>query len=277
MNYLNQQLLVDLNINNIVSKIDKTITIYGQIKFEELFKILYYDENKLIRRQKILSSIIYNPSHAQNIINKLHQIKKMENVINLSFNNKHTVNKKSNNIFIEKIKANINIYAPIVVLTIYILFFIIINIKGEGLNLIDYSVNIYNNCKNQIQNTLDLVITNNKLSSFIVNILVNLYIFYQLYILYNIYNKSKKSYNKHNKFVNKTMELRKLIDCVYYIHKNDVFLEHEKMLILPIIDELNDVFATNKLNNEYCMLLMKNIHKYESKFNTILQYVDVLD
>ena len=77
--------------------------------------------------------------------------------------------------------------------------------------------------------------------------------------------------------MNKIMQLRKLIDYVICIYKNDIFLEHEKILILPIINELDNIFASDKLNSEYSMLLVKNIHKYETKFNTILQYVGVLD
>lgn len=275
MNYLNQQLLIDLDINNISSTIDKTITTYGKIKFKELFTILHYNENKLIRRQNLLSSIIYNPLHTHNIINKLYKIKKLENVIENAFIEKTKTKSNTN----ELISSNnfMKIYAPIIVLILYILFFIIINIKGEGLNLVDYTVNIYNNCKNQMQNVIDLVITNNKLSSFMVNILAKLYIFYQLYTLYNIYNTSISSYRKYNKFMNTTIQLRKLIDYVIYIHKNDIFLEHEKMLILPTINELDNIFASDKLNNKYSMFLMKNIHKYETKFNTILQYIGILD
>ena len=86
MNNTNQKLLTDLEIfSKVIPQIDKTITVYGKSKFQELFKTYYFNKGLLERRRILIESIINNTKTKNKIIKKLNKIKKLEGKISWLF------------------------------------------------------------------------------------------------------------------------------------------------------------------------------------------------
>ncbi len=286
MNYTSRQLLDDFDIyNKIIPSIDKTITTYGKSKLRELFNILYYGKNPLVRRNKLLTTILHNPFYTKRIINTLIKIKKLENNITWLYSNHPEYDDlylNNNSMNIQELLSchnTLKSYMIPLMIIIYIIIFIILN-YNNGFDILNYIKNIYEGYKSYIQNILESVSggSNNNMISVFVNILVKMYIFYKLYVLYNMYQMSVKHRRKCKELKNNVAKIRKIIDCAKYIYKNDVFLLQEKAMIWPTIKELDNIFASNKINNiGHSLILVKNKHKYEAKINAVLGYIGLID
>ena len=84
MNFINNKLLQDLEVDSkIIPNTDNTITVYGKNKFRDLFNILYFGQNNLLRRRQIITSILNNKKSVNLIKKELHRIKKREKYISV--------------------------------------------------------------------------------------------------------------------------------------------------------------------------------------------------
>ncbi len=285
MNNINLNILDSFDVyNKVIPRLDRTITIYGNVKFRDLFKILYYGKHPLMRRNKLLKTIIYNPLRTKRITSALKKIKKLQDSISWLFAQDH---KEISNMYMNKFFNTKDLlrstnfmktYLPLIMMIIYIAIYIALVCKGKGINTLEYVKTLYMGYKTQISNMLKSLIGNENIVSFMVNILAKLYLFYQFYTFFSMCNTSITYYKKRKTLYKKINDIRKVIDYIQYIYKKDIFLKQEKLLIKPHIDFINRKFKQSKLNNMgYILLLIKNKSQYDKQFNNILEYIGLLD
>jgi DNA mismatch repair ATPase MutS len=286
MNYTNTKLLIDLEIlNKVIPIIDNTITIYGKNKFKELFEIIYFDQRMLVRRREILITIINNREIRLKIKKELKQVKKMEKSIQYVFTEDQT---ECGDMMFQKDMLNVQpllttvnflkIYSPSFIFIIYIFLYSILRYKGIKINIKDYFYGIYKGYQMSIELMLNFLTSNTNLNSFLTNTLSTMYVVYQLYGIYNSIESSTTHYGKCTQFNNKIADVRKVLNSIKKIYKNDIFLKHEKKMLHNKLIDIDQLFSPDKINSlGYSLLLKKNFLDYEKDFNTILQYAGLLD
>ena len=281
MNNIDPNVYNYLEINNVIPFLDRTVTLFGKTKFVEMFNMTTHDTDMLLRRQHILQSIMYNPLYTRRILSRLKKIKKYQKNVSWLFTNQH---KEYDDMYISNSKDILSstnflkTYMPLIVILLYIVMYILLFYKGNTINLITYMSNIHNTFQTKLRSTLETLTENENLSGFLVNILAKLYVFYQIYSVFSTYNTSITLYKKRKEIYKKIYAIREIIDNIQYIYKNDVYMEQEKVMVKPMIDLLDARFKRNKISSlGYTLLLIKNREKYEHQFNTVLQYVGILD
>ena len=286
MNIVNKKILSDLEINNkVIPNINFTITTYGKNKFSELFNIMYYSKETLMRRKQIIQSIITNQINMNKIITELKKIKKYENDVIWLFNSIEKGHKDlyfSNDIFntqdLLSIKNFLKTYTPGLVILVYLIIYIVMRYSGINIDIKTYFLNIYESYKMVISGLLVLFLENIKFISLLTNILATSYILFQLYSMYNSFDSSITHYNKCSDFNKHIQNIRYLINSIKKIYKLDTFFIYEKQLLLNNIKICSDVFHNDKLFKlGYKLLQKKNSNNYEKSFNNILQYVGLID
>ena len=122
---------------------------------------------------------------------------------------------------------------------------------------------------------LGLIIGIGGLSSFLGNMLTNLYVLYQVYALYSTAESSLTHYNKCNELITNLTQLHDFLKCIKKITKFDKFLD--KSQIINTLQELLDIFNNTKISNiGYAIILKRNNLALEESFNSILQYIGEL-
>lgn len=286
MNPINEKILSDLEIHNkVIPHIDKTITVYGKAKFKDLFNIMYHGEHNLIRRKQIIQSIIKNKKNTNKITKQLKKIKKYEDDVRWLFN---IIGKEYKDLYFKKEYFNtqdllstknfLKTYSPSFILIIYLLIFIVLKYYGITMDIKSYIIGIYESYKMFVTGILFLFMENINLISLLTNIFVTLYVLYQLYTVYNSVDASVGHYYKCTDFTSHIDKIRRLIDCTKEIYKLDKFFIYEKKLLFTDIHEIDQLFDDSKLNKfGYKLLIKKDSNNYEKKFNTILQYIGLVD
>jgi len=286
MNYTNQKLLTDLEIfDKVVPILDKTFTVYGSGKFHELFNIYYYDHNRLLRRRQLLQSILNNNSNINQIVKRLKKIHKIQDDIIWLFSHKDREHKSLMfplNIFnrqkLLSIKNFLNIYSPSLMVLIYIVIYSILRYNGINISLKDYFYGIYKSYCMFLKGILSLFIPYNFINSFLANMLSMVYAMYQLYSVYNSIESSISHYKKCSLIKRKIWNIRKIVNFIKTIFKYDIFLYDEKNLIADNLRKIDMLFHKKKINSfGYSLQLIDSADSYEKEFNTVLQYVGLLD
>ena len=286
MNIVDQKLLTDLEIyEKIIPILDKTITLYGKTKFKEFFQIFYNDKNHLLRRKNIIESIVNTPNIKKIIVSNLKKINKLEDNINWFFSkNNDTYDDlcfKIDYLTIDNMltcRNFLKIYNPGILVIIYLMIYLILRYNGININIKDYIFSIYASYKLFISGLLSFIINDKNMISFLTNILASTYTLYQLYTIYNSIENSIIHYKKCSEFNNKFNNIRKFIDLVKLIFKKDCFFIYEKNLLKEKINKIDKIFSKKLLTNiGYKIMLKKNSNVYESDFNSILQYIGVID
>lgn len=287
MNNIDPKLLQDLEIyNKVIPQLDHTITIYGKTKFKELFNTLYYGETQLKRRKQLLTSILINNKQRVTITKNLKSINKLENTIGWLFVDDtkeyepfcFSINKLNTKNTIG-IKNYFKMYGSGLIIIIYLIVFIILWYTSDGgISATDFFYNLYQSYRNTACKLVSFATTNVDMISFLANIVTTSYILYQLYSFYSSTETSITHYKQFKSFKDKFDDVRTFIDSVIDIYKNDIFFFNEKLLIEPIIKEIDTEFSKKKISSfGSIVLLKKEIAKYEHKFNSILQYIGLLD
>ena len=286
MDIINNKLLSDLEIHEkVIPIMDKTITSYGKTKFKELFQIMYFRENNLLRRREIILSILHNSKNSKKITIELKKIKKMEKSIKWLFS---TLGKEFKDLYFKhdnfnskdllSIKNLLKIYSPSLIIIVYFLIFMVLKYHGININIKDYFIGIYMSYKMFISGFLLLFTYNINFISLLTNFLTTFYVLYQFYTIYNSVDTSIIHYYKCNDFKKHIENIRCTLNYIKKIYKLDKFLKHEKLLILDNIQYLDDMFSDDKISKfGYELLLKKNYKDYENKFNNLLQYIGLID
>ncbi|AYV82218.1 MAG: hypothetical protein Homavirus17_6 [Homavirus sp.] len=286
MNHIQNNLLSDLEIyNKVVPAIDNTITIYGSTKFRELFQTMYYTPEYLIRRQTLLQQILTNTKNKKNIIKHLEKIKTLESNINWLFSdNKEEyqdmciTNTHTNIQEVISAKNYLKIYSPVFIIIVYLLIYMIFRYNNVNITVGEYFTSVYNGYKMFISYILTLIVSGENLISLLTNILATTYVFYQFYQMYNIIDSSVTHYKKCDNFSKKFHHIGLLVNSVKQIYKNDVFLLNEKKLIVKQLNEINQLYSLEKMKSIGSIVLLKqNCLEHEKLFNSILQYVGIID
>jgi len=286
MNIVSEKLLSDLEIDNkVIPYTNFTITSYGKTKFKELFGITYHNEQNLIRRRQIIEQIINYPKNTKKIINELKKIKKYEHSVIWLFN---AIGKEYKDLYFAKdfmntqdllsAKNYLKIYMPSLIILVYLITYIVLKYNGISIDFGTYIMSIYESYKMMIMGLLTLFMDNFNFISLLTNMFATLYVLYQLYSIYNSCDSSISHYYKCNDFNEHITNIRNLIDSTKKIYKLDKFLVHEKKLLLNNINEIDEIFSDDKLSKfGYKLLKKKQVVEYESIFNTLLQYVGLVD
>jgi len=285
MNIVQPKLLEDLEIDKkIIPSIDKTITMFGQAKFRELFNIMYYGEQNLMRRREIIQSIIQNTTSKKKITRSLNKIKTYQDDIGWlftpvgkEFKELYCTNEMFNTRDILSVKNFLKTYTPSLIVIVYFLIYLVFRYYGVSINLKDYFYGIYLGYKIFIESMLSLVSGNEYMISFATNFLATLYVFYQIYSIYNSFDSSISHYYKCSDFKSKFRNISHVLDEINLIYNNDKFMTREKQLIKSSLDNVNDFFANkiNKLGDS--LILKKTAESIEKDMNSILQYVGLID
>lgn len=282
MNKTFPNLLNDLNLyNDILPKIDKTITKYGKLKLGELFQVIIYDTDLLNRRQTILKTIIKSKYNVHTIKKLLIQIKKYEDDISWFFNQNDTEElyygyEMLNNEAFLNYGNKLKIINPGITIIIYLLLFLILKYLGIKMDIKEYFVSIYNGYKNFITFVSLLVIDNIDFISFIANVMVTSYLLYQIYLVCNGFNSSYVHYKKCFEFYYRIKNIIEIINKINKIYNKDIFLIHEKKMLDDDLNQMCKIF-NNKINLGKMLLIKKNKEKYEDNFTKLLQYIGLLD
>lgn len=286
MNIVSDKILSDLEIHNkVIPYIDRTITDYGKNKFKELFNIMYYDEKNLIRRREIIEHIIHNQKNAKRITKELKKIKKYQNNVEWLFN---VTGKEYDDLYFTKEIFNtqdlltasnfMKIYSPSLVVIIYLLIFIILKYYGIDIDIQSYLISIYESYQVCVMGILHLFMENINLISLLTNIFATSYVLYQIYTIYNSVSSCVSHYGKCDDFSSNINQIRKLVTCCKKIYKLDKFFVHEKKLLFKDINKVDNLFEDSKISKlGYGLLLKKNYVEYQKEFNTMVQYIGLLD
>ena len=286
MNIVSEKLLSDLEIDKkIMPYTNFTITQYGKQKFRELFNITYHNQNNLLRRREIITQIINNPKNTKKITTELKKIKKYEKSVTWLFN---STGKEYKDLYFTKdflniqdllsVKNFLKIYAPSLIILVYLVIFIVLRYYGITIDIQTYMISIYESYKMFIMGLLTLFMDNINFVSLLTNMLATLYVLFQIYSIYNSCDSSISHYYKCGDFNEHIMNIRSLIDSTKKIYKLDKFFVHEKKLLLNNINEIDEIFSDNKLSKfGYRLLKKKQVDEYETSFNTMLQYIGLVD
>lgn len=145
-------------MDEIINKLNNTITKYGKIKFQELGQIFISDINVLQTRKRIITTYMENKQYMNTLINKLELINKYENDIYDYFSN--------NNLPDEFIKIGlfINIKHFLKMISHYIVILVILFLCDSKINykcmcglIIFVFVIMYNNTSMYTNNTKVLI------------------------------------------------------------------------------------------------------------------------
>jgi DNA mismatch repair ATPase MutS len=286
MNTVDKKILTDLEIDNkLIPLLNNTITTYGKLKFNELFNITYSNPNNLKRRREIIELIIRNPKNTKKIITELKKIKKYEKKVRWLFND---LGKEYKDLYFSKEFMNnedllsitnfLKTYSPSLIILVYFLIYIVLRQYGLNIDLKSYIVNIYENYKRFIMGILGLLIKNINFISFLTNFFATLYLLYQIYSIYNSIEVSVNHYHKCSGFNKNIYNIRNLIDSIKNIYKLDKFFIIEKKMVLCNIKKIDKKFDTTRISKfGYNLLTKIKTSEYENIFNSVLQYVGLID
>jgi hypothetical protein len=286
MNQIEPKVISDLEIyDKVYPAINHTITVYGDSKLKELSQTVYSDQPHLLRRRKLLESIIFNPKSKLVITKELKKIKKTEADISWFFSDNkveyedlYFSKEWMNNRDLLTTKNFLKVYLPSVLVLVYLFIFMIMRYCGTSIGIGQYFRGIYMNYKIFVTSILSLMIGVGVMTSFMSNMFSSLYVVYQLYTIYNSVETSMCHYSKCDAFRQRFMKLNKTINYFKKCFKQDKFLLTEKSMISPLLNELDNIFSEKKISNlGYCILLKKSSLEYEKTFNGVLQYVGLLD
>ncbi len=286
---LNKKLLEDLELfDKIIPKIDKTVTIYGSAKLKELFTTLLSDKDILKRRRLLLETIIEHDKSRTVIKSHLLKIKKVQDDVTWLFNGENGVvdgvddfddlgfkHSSLNTKELISSKNFMKIFSPSIVVVVYLIMYLIYRYHNV-ISLKDYFSSIYNGYKYFVSTFLSLLMTDQNLVSFLTNIVITTYALYQIYTIYNSIDSSVSHYHKCQKFKSRFKNIRLCIDNIKKIYKADVFFKDEKMLVEPKLNEMDSMFK-NVSSVGKNVLLKKDVANYEVAFNSLLQYVGLID
>ena len=148
---------------------------------------------------------------------------------------------------------------------------------GINIDLQSYVIGIYDSYKMFVSGMLSLLMENINLISLVTNFIATLYLLYQFYTIYSSFDSSIAHYYKCNDFKDHIKNIKNLIISCRKIYKLDKFLIYEKRMLFKNIKEIDNLFddRTNKFGYE--LLIKKNNKNYEYKFNSILQYIGLID
>lgn len=286
------KLLSDLEIfDKVIPAIDKTITVYGKAKFKELFQTVYCNPANLMRRRELLTTLSStnkkNIRCKNSIINNLNEIHGLEDDITWLFTQDDSDYKdmcfssSRDYLNVEEVLTARNflkIYSPLLLILVYFLIYLVLRYKSININLKDYFSGIYNGYKIFITFVLGLMMNNFNLISLLTNILATTYVMYQIYQIYNVTDTSITHYQKCKSLKAKFSNIKKFIVSVKNIYKNDIFLLNEKKLLVKNLNEINRIFSSTKINSVGSIILLKKTcSQYEIQFNSVLQYVGIVD
>lgn len=286
MNGVQDKFLQDLEIDNkILPSINNTITLYGSAKLRELFTNIYFDPNLLLRRRELLQNIINKRINVKKIKKNLINLKKYHDDIVWLFS---PIDKNYEELYFTKDLLNtkellttnnfLKTYSPSIIIIVYLLIYLVVRYNGININIKDYLAGIYESYKMFIAIILNLMMSGEYVISFLTSLLTTLYVFYQLYQIYNSMDNSVCHYYKCSDFSTKIKNVKEFIINVNNIYKSDIFFINEKELLKNNLDEINDLFDDKKIKSlGYNLLIKKNSLMYEQKFNSLLQYVGLLD
>jgi MutS domain V len=284
MNSVNNGLISDIELDNkVIPAIDHTITLYGKSKLRELFNIIYFGENNLLRRRQIIESMVKNPKRIKKIIIELKKIHKHEQNVSWLFTD---IGKEYKDLYFKKEYFNsqdllstsnfLKIYMPSFIFLVYIIIYIFLRYYGIKIDLKQYISNIYESYRAFISGILFFFTYNINMISFLANMLATLYVLWQAYLVFNSIDTSITHYHKCHDFKNIMFNVQSILKSCQKIYKLDKFMVHEKKLLRQNLKLVKSSFKdVNSLG--YCLLLKRNYFQYESQFNAILHYIGTLD
>lgn len=286
MNQIEPKVITDLEIfDKVFPAIDHTVTIYGSSKLKELIQTMYVHPALLKRRRSILENIIFHPKNKIGITKQLRRLKKTEQDVSWFFSDNSVEYDDlcfsrdwMNNKDLLTGKNFLKIYLPSILILVYLLIYLVLRYYGIKLSITEYFKGLYYSYKTFIMGILSLLLGFGGLTSFLTNMLSTLYVLYQAYAVYNSTETSIGHYHKCSQFRSHFVNLKKTVDCVKKIFKQDQFLQNEKSMISPLLNELDDLFSPAKTKSlGYSILLKKQSLEHESVFNGVLQYVGLID
>jgi hypothetical protein len=278
---MNTKLLSDLEINNkIIPIIDNTITKYGTTIFKSLFNTIHYDKHILLHRRYEITNCLNKRRTVNKITKLLRKINKLQHSIDWLFNTEATNYKDllfNNNNFNIKglitIRNFIRIYNPSFIIVMYLIIYLIFRYYGININIKQYLLSIYQGYQLFVQGILIFIITDNKLRSFITNILVNMYTVYQLYTIYNSIDSSITHYWKLNDFHKSITDIYNFINCVSDIQSFNIIPYYTNLKLKYI----RNIFNINKKGSANLLITRKDSTEYKYLFDNIFHYVGYID
>lgn len=285
MNNTHPKLITDLEIDEkVFPVIDKTTTIYGRMRLREMLDVINYGQDELLGQRYILESFFYNPTMCKAIYKQLRKIKQLEDDINWLFSSDTSYDNFLFGYDVLNIKELLTaknflkIYSPSFVVIIYLIIYLILRYKGLKLDIKSYLLGIYNGYKSLLNGILHLILRNKNMISLLTNIFATTYVVYHIYNVYNSCETSLTHYKSCDDFSNRFKNIRQFVDGVSAIFKTDSVLLNEKTSIILPLQDINNILSDKHIKSFGSILLFKKeITKYESKFNSILQYVGTVD
>lgn len=284
MNEINNRILLDLEIyEKVLPILDKTITVFGNLKLKEIIKTVYYDFDKLSERRNILLSMLKFNKNIKKIKKNLEQIKYVQNDINWLFqDNEKEIEEfcfKYDYLNISELISTKNfykIYSPSFLIIIYILIYLVLKFNKLEIDITSYLLEIYRGYQTFMFSILTLFVDNFNLLTFLANFFANIYVLYQFYAIYNSCDSSYTHFNKCKIMKEKIKNINILISCTENILKNDKFLLKEKKIVHDKLKYIKKIF--DKAHTIGGIVLTKQQKKiYEDDFDIILQYIGSLD
>jgi len=293
MNVNHQKLLTDVELETkILPNINNTITIFGKQYMRTIFNTIK-NSTEIIEHELEIKKFINNKS-IKKVIHHLKQIKKNQTYVNEILNDNNNIENKDqelshdykdlifkkelfNQQSLLSISNFIKIYSPSFVIIIYLVIYLFYRYIGINLNIKEYLYSIYTQWQSAVELILHLISSYEHFNSFLANIVVTSYLAFQLYTMASSFNNSYQHYNKCailKKNVNKInmiiYESDKIINLCKFSNKSQC--------IIPIIQQLKNLFDPHKINNlGYCILKRKDITNYLELFNKLFEYIGYID
>lgn len=275
MDCVSPHVLEDLNTtNDLLPFINNCVTFYGRHRLENSLKFLIYDHNLLSQKQQKLLTLKNDQDLVKLINTSLLMIHEREPEIEWFFNDSE--NTGENDLYIKYSIGEspfvldcynlFQMYFPCVFLIIYLLVFIVLKSKGVKITLFNYfsvMVSDWIRFANGIFNSL---ITDDKLSSFLAQVTVNLYIVFQMFKCIQIVKGSVNHFIKKWSFQHKYQRVKQVVRLM-----DKLVVKFGDDRLRMDMNFITTVFNTNSFGEE--LLVKKNNHGFKTYFYNILDCV----
>lgn len=273
MDHVSSHVLDDLNTtNDLLPFINNCITFYGRNRLENSLHFLINDYNLLNQRQQKILTLKNNPDLVKTIKNSLVMIHEREPEIEWFFNETENdlyvkLNTSiSDSPFILNCYNSFQIYFPLVFLIVYLLVFFVLKTKGVKITLFNYFSVVINDWIKFANGFFNSIIRDDKFSSFLAQITVNLYIVFQLFKCFQTTKGSIDHFIKKWSFQHKYQRIKQTVKLMDKLVEK--FGDDRLRMDMTFI---NSIFNTNSFGDE--LVVKKNKHGVQTYFYNILDCV----
>jgi DNA mismatch repair ATPase MutS len=304
------QLYTDLEIPEIINKINRTVTIFGKNKLLNRLKYVISDPSDLFNIVELNQIINSDEKFINNMLEYLTEIKEMEIYVmrwmnskpddNIDYINNLTDGKNKNtdeDLFFKKssfynpynvmnnrviltVSNRFVMSSIIIVIIFYVFMYFYMNYYGFDISVTDYAYGMYTGYIMFCKLLLSQLVANKQVIETGALVLVITYLGYQIYSLYKSATMCYEHYQLCSDFTDRYTKMLKFINLVEKIYNSDRYvqyiLKNSKDNIKNSIDCVKSFFD-NGSSFGYSLVSQISTNDYSKHMNILVNYVGKVD